>query len=103
MIGGYVARRILALIPTLFFASLIVFFTISLIPGSVIDLMLSQNDVSAPDCRALNSKRRLVSISRYTSNTSAGSARFCFTVTWEIAVDRNACDGRDPPSPAGDV
>ena len=47
MIGGYVARRILALIPTLFFASLIVFFTIRLIPGSVIDLMLSQNDGSA--------------------------------------------------------
>lgn len=45
--GGYVARRILALIPTLFFASLIVFFTIRLIPGSVIDLMLSQNDGSA--------------------------------------------------------
>lgn len=47
MIGGYVARRILALIPTLFFASLIVFFTIRLMPGSVIDLMLSQNDGSA--------------------------------------------------------
>jgi peptide/nickel transport system permease protein len=47
VIGGYVARRILALIPTLFFASLIVFFTIRLIPGSVIDLMLSQNDGSA--------------------------------------------------------
>lgn len=45
--GGYVARRIFALIPTFFFASLIVFFTIRLIPGNVIDLMLSQNDGSA--------------------------------------------------------
>ena len=44
---NYVLRRLLALLPTLFFASLIVFFTVRLIPGDVIDLMLSQNDVSA--------------------------------------------------------
>jgi peptide/nickel transport system permease protein len=44
---AYIARRLLALIPTLFFASLIVFVTVRLIPGSVIDLMLSQNDISA--------------------------------------------------------
>ena len=44
---AYVLRRLLALIPTLFFASLIVFVTVRLIPGSVIDLMLSQNDISA--------------------------------------------------------
>ena len=44
---AYILRRLLALIPTLFFASLIVFVTVRLIPGSVIDLMLSQNDVAA--------------------------------------------------------
>ncbi len=44
---AYIARRVLALIPTLAFASLIVFVTVRLIPGDVIDLMLSQNDVSA--------------------------------------------------------
>jgi peptide/nickel transport system permease protein len=44
---GYIARRILALIPTLIFASFIVFMTVRLIPGDIIDLMLSQNDVSA--------------------------------------------------------
>ena len=44
---GYIARRLLALVPTLFFASIIVFVTVHLIPGDVIDLMLSQNDVSA--------------------------------------------------------
>lgn len=44
---GYIIRRFLALIPTLIFASLIVFITIRLIPGNIIDLMLSQNDVSA--------------------------------------------------------
>ncbi|WFU71257.1 ABC transporter permease [Bradyrhizobium sp. CB2312] len=37
----------LALIPTLIFASLIVFVTIRLIPGNIVDLMLSQNDPSA--------------------------------------------------------
>jgi peptide/nickel transport system permease protein len=44
---AYIARRLLALIPTLFFASVIVFVTVRLVPGSVIDLMLSQNDISA--------------------------------------------------------
>jgi len=44
---AYIVRRLLALIPTLFFASLIVFATVRLIPGSVIDLMLSQNDIAA--------------------------------------------------------
>lgn len=44
---GYILRRIIALIPTLIFASFIVFVTVRLIPGNIIDLMLSQNDVSA--------------------------------------------------------
>jgi peptide/nickel transport system permease protein len=44
---AYIVRRLLALVPTLFFASLIVFVTVRLIPGSVIDLMLSQNDIAA--------------------------------------------------------
>jgi peptide/nickel transport system permease protein len=44
---AYIARRLLALIPTLFFASLIVFVTVRLIPGDIIDLMLSQHDISA--------------------------------------------------------
>ena len=44
---AYVLRRLLALLPTLLLASIIVFVTVRLIPGDVIDLMLSQNDVSA--------------------------------------------------------
>lgn len=44
---GYVIRRVLSLLPTLFFASLIVFITVRLIPGDIIDMMLSQNDVAA--------------------------------------------------------
>jgi peptide/nickel transport system permease protein len=46
-VRAYAIRRLLALIPTLLFASLIVFLTVRLIPGDVIDLMLSQNDISA--------------------------------------------------------
>ncbi len=45
--GAYVLRRLLALIPTMVLASIIVFVTIRLIPGDVIDLMLSQNDIGA--------------------------------------------------------
>jgi peptide/nickel transport system permease protein len=45
--GAYLARRLLALVPTLMVATIIVFVTIRLIPGDVIDLMLSQNDVAA--------------------------------------------------------
>ncbi len=45
--GAYILRRLLALIPTLILASIIVFVTIRLIPGDVIDLMLSQNDIGA--------------------------------------------------------
>ncbi|MHC4047949.1 ABC transporter permease [Bradyrhizobium sp. 23AC] len=47
VLQGYIIRRLLALIPTLIFASLIVFITIRLMPGNITDLMLSQNDVSA--------------------------------------------------------
>ena len=45
--GSYVIRRVLALLPTLFFASVIVFVTVRLIPGDIIDRMLSERDVSA--------------------------------------------------------
>ncbi len=45
--SAYLARRLLALIPTLIFASMIVFVTVRLIPGDVIDMMLSQNDIGA--------------------------------------------------------
>lgn len=44
---AYIIRRLLALIPTLFFASLIVFSVVRMIPGDIIDMMLSQNDISA--------------------------------------------------------
>ena len=44
---AYIVRRLLALVPTLLFASIIVFVTVRLIPGDVIDMMLSQNDIGA--------------------------------------------------------
>ncbi len=49
---AYIARRLIALLPTLFFASLIVFVSMRLIPGDVIDLMLAQNDVATSQDRA---------------------------------------------------
>lgn len=45
--SAYFVRRLLALIPTLLFASIIVFTIVRLVPGDVVDLMLSQNDISA--------------------------------------------------------
>ncbi len=49
---AYIVRRLLALAPTLFFASLIVFISMRLIPGDVIDLMLAQNDIATGQDRA---------------------------------------------------
>ncbi|MYE82425.1 MAG: ABC transporter permease, partial [Gammaproteobacteria bacterium] len=49
---AYIARRLLALVPTLLFASLIVFVSMRLIPGDVIDLMLAQNDIATGQDRA---------------------------------------------------
>jgi peptide/nickel transport system permease protein len=43
---NYLIKRLLALIPTLFFATLIVFCSIRLIPGDIIDLMMSQHDLA---------------------------------------------------------
>ena len=45
--GAYILRRLMALLPTLIIVSIIVFVTIRLIPGDVIDMMLSQNDIGA--------------------------------------------------------
>ncbi len=44
---AYLVRRLLALIPTLFFASLIVFTTVRMIPGDIIDMMIAQNDIGS--------------------------------------------------------
>ncbi|MFW6335046.1 MAG: ABC transporter permease [Desulfosalsimonas sp.] len=44
---AYLIRRLLALVPTLIVATLIIFFLIRMVPGHVIDLMLSQHDVDA--------------------------------------------------------
>jgi len=41
-VRAYIIRRLLLIIPTIFLASLIVFFIIRLIPGDVIDLMLAE-------------------------------------------------------------
>jgi peptide/nickel transport system permease protein len=43
---AYFIKRLLAIIPTLIFATMIVFFLVRLVPGDIIDLMVSQHDVS---------------------------------------------------------
>ncbi len=50
---AFIVKRLLTLLPTLLFTSLIVFASIRLIPGDVIDLMLSQNDISTGQDREL--------------------------------------------------
>ena len=45
----YLIRRLLALLPTMLFASIIVFSVVRLVPGDVIDLMLSESDFSSTD------------------------------------------------------
>ena len=37
---GYVLRRLLAVVPTLFFASVIVFMVIRILPGDAVDLII---------------------------------------------------------------
>jgi peptide/nickel transport system permease protein len=49
---AYTVRRLIALVPTLFFASVIVFFSVRMIPGSVIDLMLANNPLAVDKDRA---------------------------------------------------
>jgi peptide/nickel transport system permease protein len=49
---AYIVRRLVALIPTLIFTSIIVFASMRLIPGDVIDLMLAQNDIATGQDRA---------------------------------------------------
>ncbi|MBN1662517.1 MAG: ABC transporter permease [Deltaproteobacteria bacterium] len=46
---GFLIRRILALIPTIFFATLILFIVIRAVPGDIIDQMMSQQDISAQE------------------------------------------------------
>jgi len=53
---NYIIRRLLILIPTLFLVTLIVFFLIRLIPGDIIDIMLSQSGDVALDRAALEQK-----------------------------------------------
>ncbi len=61
--SAYLMRRLLALLPTLLFASMIVFSIVRLVPGDVVDLMLSQNDISA-DVRSREELMQLLGLDR---------------------------------------
>ncbi len=41
---AYILRRLLLVVPTVFLASLIIFFAIRLIPGSIVDLMVAEHE-----------------------------------------------------------
>ncbi len=49
--GTYIIRRLFLLIPTLFLVTVIVFLLIRLVPGSVIDLMISEHIYDSPQAR----------------------------------------------------
>jgi len=46
---NYLIRRLLAMIPTLFFASVICFLVVRMVPGDILDLMLTENDFGSGD------------------------------------------------------
>lgn len=79
--GAYALRRLLALVPTLLFASVIVFAIVRMVPGDVVDLMLSQNDISADSKSRDGLVRALVWTSRCGGSTCTGSAISCCTGT----------------------
>lgn len=47
----YVLRRILSIVPTFILATMIVFSVVRLIPGNVVDVMMSQNDIGTSKTR----------------------------------------------------
>ena len=50
--GGYVVKRVLFTIPTLFGISIIIFLMVRLLPGDVIDVMLGGDTSASPELRA---------------------------------------------------
>jgi len=46
---AYFIKRLLAVIPTLIIASLLIFFLIRVVPGNIIDLMIAQHDVGSEE------------------------------------------------------
>ncbi len=50
---AYIIRRLLLVIPTVFLASLIIFFMIRLIPGSIVDLITEELEALSSELRAL--------------------------------------------------
>ena len=75
---AYLVRRLLALIPTLFFASVIVFVTVRLIPGDIIDLMLSQNDIGASAKMGREQLEKALGLDQPTGRTPVAPAIMSF-------------------------
>ncbi len=53
---GYVIRRLLLIIPTIFLVSFIVFFMLRIVPGSIIDLKTKERIEVTPEARHIMAK-----------------------------------------------
>jgi peptide/nickel transport system permease protein len=85
---AYIIRRLLAMVPTLLFASIIVFVTVRLIPGDIIDLMLSSNDIGADKKSRAQLEAALGLDQPMFSQYSAGSAPSCSKAAWASRCGR---------------
>ncbi|MBW2623319.1 MAG: glutathione ABC transporter permease GsiC, partial [Deltaproteobacteria bacterium] len=56
---AYLIRRLLAVIPTLLIASMLVFAVVRIIPGNIIDLMIAQQDVAEEEVTRETIKKAL--------------------------------------------
>ena len=52
----YILRRLLAVIPTLFFASIIVFMVIRILPGDAVDLIIKSSPFMEDSEQEVNTK-----------------------------------------------
>ena len=99
---AFIIRRILAVIPTLIFTSVIVFASIRMIPGDVIDLMLAQNDISTGNDRALIEaslgldKPIYVQYFVWAGNLLQGSWRLLWRYRWPFPLVSTRRCGKTP-------
>ena len=93
---SYIIRRLLLMIPTIFFVSLIIFIMIRLIPGSVIDIMVSEygtyGTVTKVDRQAIEHALGM-DVPIICPVWSLGESD-CSRQPGDFLVETNPCDGR---------
>jgi len=71
---NYLIRRLLAMVPTLFFASIICFSVVRMVPGDILDLMLTENDFGSGDPKTRADLQVALGIDKpITYSTASGS------------------------------